>query len=399
MSASSDESSLSYPGWRVVAAAHLGAMVCFGSLLVYTFGIFLKPLAAEFGWSREEISRAFGVAALTIAAISPLLGKALDRYPPQYVILPCFLGFAGGLFALSQMTGQLWQLYAIFFLIGLAGNGTTQMGYSGAVASWFTRRRGFALALVMAGVGIGSTVHPLLAERLIAGYGWRTAYVVLGCLVLLLGVPMTALWVRRRPVTVASVDGAAVKDALRQREFWILCAVLFLSSIAANGSLTHLAALLSDRGITAAGAALATGVLGISNLGGRLLTGWLLDRVSGPRLSFVLLCLMSAGMLLLSGANAMPAALLAAVLIGVGLGGEADVTPFLLSRYFGLKSFSTLYGFTWTVYAFAGAMGPVMFGRVFDATGSYVALLGAGAAVTLAAGLLMLLMRPRTLES
>lgn len=391
------ESRPDYPGWRVVAAAHLGVMVSFGSLLVYTFGIFLKPLSAEFHWTREEASRAFAIAAMTIAAVSPFLGAALDRFGARRVVLPCFLVFGAAVLALSGMNGSLGQFYALFFVIGLAGNGTTQMGYSGAVTSWFDRRRGLALAIVLAGVGIGSIVHPILAEHWIAVYGWRAAYRIFGVLILVLGVPLTALWVRRNPHLPPRSNpsgGATVREALARREFWILVAVLFLSSAAANGTLTHLAAHLTDRGVTPARAAWATGLLGVANLGGRLLTGWLLDRFSGPRLSLLLLLAMAAGLFLLSRSAELWMAGFAVILIGVGLGGESDITPYLLTRYFGLRSFSALYGLTWTFYAFAGAIGPVLFGRVFDTTGSYAALLHLAAAVTAVSGLLMLAMRP-----
>lgn len=399
-----DEDRLTYPGWRVVAAAHLGVMVSFGSLLVYTFGIFLKPLTAEFHWSREEASRAFALAAMRIAAVSPLLGAALDRFGPRRVVLPCFVALGAAVLALSGMNGSLWQFYAIFIAIGVAGNGTTQMGYSGAVTSWFDQHRGLALSIVLAGVGIGSIVHPILAEAWIANYGWRGAYRIFAVLILLLGVPLTALWVRRKPELPASpvrsgagrdraLEGATVREALAQREFWILVAVLFLSSVAANGTLTHLAAHLTDRGASTSQAAWTTGLLGFANLGGRLLTGWLLDRVSGTRLSFLLLLAMGAGLVLLSQTGSPGVAVLAVLLIGFGLGGESDVTPYLLTRYFGLRSFSALYGLTWTFYAFAGAIGPVAFGRVFDTTGSYAILLRVAAALAVFSGFLMLAMR------
>lgn len=391
------EWSARYEGWRVVLAAHWGAMVSFGSLLVFTFSVFLKPLAAEFHWSREEVSRAFAIAAMTVAVVSPFLGYALDRWGPRAVVLPSMGLFAAGIFALGRQSGSLAEFYAIFLLIGLAGNGTTQMGYSGAVSSWFTARRGLAVACVVAGVGIGSIVHPILAERLIATYGWRTAYTVLGTLVLIFGIPTTALWVRRNPADRASARTAAriasARRSLGHREFWLLVAVLFLSSISANGALTHLAAHLSDRGVSAAEAALAAGILGGANLVGRLGTGWLLDRIFGPRLSMVLLLIMAGGLLLLSMASSLTVAAFAVILIGLGLGGEADVTPFLIARYFGLESFSTLYGITWTFYACAGAIGPIVFGRVFDAAGTYSSVLYVASGLTLLSALLMLAMR------
>lgn len=385
-----------YPGWLVVAAAFCGVMVGFGSMLVFTFSVFLKPLSAEFGWSRESVSAAFGIAAMTIAVCSPILGRLLDRYGPRRIILPCMLVFSGSFASLSILTPSLLHFYAIFVVLGIVGNGTTQMGYSRAVSSWFMTQRGKALALVMAGSGAGSILFPGLAQSIIDAHGWRSAYLVLGLIILAMGVPLTALFVRERPAhedgSSHSLEGSSFRTGLRSRPFWLLVATLFLSSIAVNGAITHLSALLTDRGLSAGDAAWALSMLGGTSLLGRIVTGHLLDRYFGPRVSFMLLAGVSAGIVLLSFASSTPAALLAAALIGFGLGGEADITPYLLTRYFGLRDFSTLYGFTWTAYAIAGAVGPIIMGRVFDATGSYGPLLLILAAQTLISGFFALLL-------
>jgi cyanate permease len=186
--------------------------------------------------------------------------------------------------------------------------------------------------------------------------------------------------------------GASVAQGLRSRAFWIIVIVLFASSLSQNGAIAHLAALLTDRGISAASAAVAVSVLGGATLAGRLITGWLLDRYFAPRVSFGLLALAALGTYLLAAAHSIYTGCLGAALIGFGMGGEADVTPYLLSRYFGLRSFSTLYGFSWTAYALAGAAGPVLMGRAFDATGSYEALLARLSLFTVGTAALMLLL-------
>ena len=383
-----------YPGWLVVLAAYAGAMVSFGSLLVFTFSIFLKPLTGAFGWSRESVSAAFGIAALTVAVCSPPLGHLLDKFVPRRVILPCMTVFGLAFASLGLLTPRLLHLYAIFVLLGIVGNGTTQMGYSRAVSTWFDKRRGLALALVMAGVGTGAMLFPPIAQSLIGRFGWRAAYMILGCLVLLLGVPLTALFVRERPHnsvhTSRILHGATVSEGLRSRAFWILLGTLFLSSVSMNGAITHLSALLTDRGVTAANAALAAAMLGLASFLGRLITGFLLDRFFGPRVGFCLCALSAGGILLLARAGSSVPGVAAAVLIGIGVGAEAAFTPYLLTRYFGLRAFSTLYGFTWTAYAVAGAIGPVWMGKAFDATGSYVSLLTLLSGTTLAAAALLL---------
>ena len=131
----------------------------------------------------------------------------------------------------------------------------------------------------------------------------------------------------------------SLREGLMSRVFWILAAVLFCSSIAQNGAIAHMAALLTDRGVSASGAALAVSAMGGASLAGRLLTGWLLDRFFAARVSIALLAVAALGTFLLSGAQSLAMGVVAAVMIGIGMGGEADVTLYILSRYFGLRSF------------------------------------------------------------
>lgn len=386
-----------YYGWRVVGAAGLGVMVGFGSLFVYTFGVFMKPLSAEFGWTREAISRGFGLAALTVAVASPFLGRWLDRYGPRRVILPCLTIFGCGVASLSLLRSHLWQFYALCILIGAVGNGAAHLAYSRAIATWFHQRLGLALALVMAGAGLGSMLLPSFAQALISGAGWRAGYLALGGLALAIGLPLTWRYVHERPALPdepATLDGsgASWRQGLRTLPFWIIVAVLFVSSVAMNGTITHLAALLTDRGVTAGGAALCASALGGSSLLGRLAVGWVLDRFFGARVAFAVYLITAGGILVLARADTLLMGCMGAGLVGVGAGGEADITPYLLTRYFGLRAFSTLYGITWTFYAIAGALGPVILGRAFDSTGSYTSLLLLLAAVMAAAAALMLLL-------
>ena len=365
--------------WRVVVAAYFGVMVGFGSLLVFTFSTFLKPLTLEFGWRRQSVSAAFGFAAMTVAVCSPFLGRLLDRFGPRRIILPCMAIFGVTFASLGLLAPPIWHLYAIFVVLGMVGNATTQMGYSRAVSTWFVRRRGLALSFVMAGSGTGAIIFPPLAQAFITAYGWRVAYALLGGIVLLCGLPLTALFVRERGAAETPEkpvqSGASVGQGLRSRAFWLLIGTLFLGSLSVNGAITHLSPLLTDRGIGQQQAAYAASALGLFSFAGRLITGVLLDRFFGPRVGFFILGTSAAGILLLGSVTSIQSALVAAALIGFGLGAEADITPYLLSRYFGLRAFSTLYGVSWTAYAIAGAIGPVLMGRVFDATGSYTALL------------------------
>ncbi len=370
------ESQLAYPGWKIVLAGFFGVMVSFAAIVPYTFGLFLKPLAASFGWHREAASAGFSIAALTVAAASPGLGFLLDRFSPRRVILPCILVFSLAYVSLAWLTPNLMHFYLTYFVIGLVGNGTAYIGYSRAISTWFNRRRGFALSIMLAGSALGAMLLPVLAQAAITRLGWRTAYVLLGAIAFVVGFPLAAAFVRERPVAqqdqeVSTELGQPVAKALATPAFWIIAATVCLYAISVNGAIAHLSALLTDRGVSTAGAAWSVSIIGATGLIGRLLTGLFLDRFFGPRVSQIMLMMTVAGILLLSVANTLSAGLVAAALIGFSMGSEGDITPYLLGRYFGLKRFSTLYALTWTTYAIGGALGPVVVGRVFDALGSY----------------------------
>jgi len=371
-----DEAEASYPGWKIVLAGFFGVMVSFAAIVPYTFGLFIKPLAASFGWHREATSAGFSIAALTLAAASPGLGFLLDRYRPRRIILPCIVVFSAAYCSLALLTPHLVHFYLTFFLIGLVGNGTAYIGYSRAISTWFNRRRGLALAIMLAGSALGAMLLPILAQAVITHLGWRAAYLTLGLLAFAAGFPLTAAFVRERPVAqqdqaVSTEHGEPVGRALATPAFWIIAATVCLYAISVNGAIAHLSALLTDRGVSAAGAAWSVSIIGATSLIGRLLTGLFLDRFFGPRVSQIMLLVTVLGIVLLSVANSLAAGLTAAALIGFSMGSEGDITPYLLSRYFGLKRFSTLYALTWTAYAMGGATGPILVGRVFDTMGSY----------------------------
>lgn len=370
------ESHLSFPGWKVVMAGFFGVMASFAAVVPYTFGLYVKPLSLAFGWRREAISAGFSIAALTVAAASPGLGFLLDRFGPRRVILPCILVFSSAYASLSLLTPRRLHFYLTFFLVGLVGNGTAYLGYSRAIATWFDRRRGLALSVMLAGGGCGAMILPLISQTLITHYGWRRAYAVVGLLAFVIGFPLAAIFVRERPLAQQSVNdsielGETVSAALAGRIFWIIAATVCLYAISVNAVLAHLSPLLTDRGVSSRGAAWSIAIIGGTGLIGRVLTGVFLDRFFGPRVSQIMLLITVLGILLVSVAHTLIPGLIGAALIGFSMGSEGDITPYLLSRYFGLKRLSTLYALTWTAYAVGGATGPLIVGRLFDALGSY----------------------------
>jgi predicted MFS family arabinose efflux permease len=339
--------------------------------------LFLDPLHATFGWKREAMGGAFALAAITVALVSPLIGLLLDRFPPRRIILPGILVFAFGLATLSRLTPHIVQFYVTFFVIGLVANATAQFAYTRTVLTWFTTHRGFALALLLSGSGVGSMLIPPLTQWMIEHHGWRSAFLLLGGIALL-GFPLTAMLVRNRSeASIVRSDhradtGMTVAAALRTAAFWILAFITILSAFSENGLVTNLAPILTQHGVLAATAALALSVRGGAGIIGRLGIGFAIDRFSPERIQSLVLALSAAGMLILAFASSPWTSLLGAAILGVGLGSEADVGPYLLARYFGRRHFSVLYGLTWTAYAIGGATGPLWIGHMYDRAGAYL---------------------------
>lgn len=393
------EDSIRYTGWGVCAAAFIGVMVSFAAIMPYTFSLFIEPLAKSFGWHREAISSAFGIAAITVALFSPGIGTLLDRFPPRRIILPSILIFAAAYASLSLLTPNISRFYLTYFVLGVIGNGTAQLAYTRAVLTWFQKYRGLALALVLTGSGTGSIAIPLVAQVVIQHYGWRSGYLALGCIALL-GIPLTALLVRNRPVLDGDRDhhftsGVSVATALRSAVFWILALMIMLEAFGSNGLISHLAALLTERGISPQRAALTLSVMGATSILGRLTTGALLDRFFAPYVAMLMLGVASIGIFALTVANTSAVALIGTALLGYGLGSEADVVPYLIARYFGRKHFAALYGLTWTAYAIGGATGPILVGHLYDRAGMYQSRMIAGLAMTCVVSAALSIMLPR----
>jgi MFS family permease len=288
-----------YYGWWVVLASALGAGVSHSSVALLSFGVLLKPLSGEFGWDRAQVSLAVSLATLVIALGTPALGRLVDRVGERRVLLPAMALYAVFFGALSQLTGSLWQFYALFILAAIAGIGSNSVVYTRAITSWFDRRRGLALGLAMAGVGLAAAAIPPLTQSLIDRFGWRGAYIGFG-LIVLACLPIVAFLMRRPPSVERSSraapiddasealrgqDGLRVADVMRTRVFWTLGCSFALAAIAIHGCTVHLIPLLTDRGISPQSAAGAMSLFGLGMLAGRIAAGYLMDRLFAPRVA------------------------------------------------------------------------------------------------------------------
>ncbi|HEY7304440.1 MAG TPA: MFS transporter [Bryobacteraceae bacterium] len=396
-------------GWWVVLASGFALLIGPVPVLVFSFGVFLKPLATEFHATRGATSLALTLHN-TIAGFGiAFAGRLVDRFGPRRVILPAMI--MTGLILLSSYlcSASIWQLYAFFLAAGLFGSGVAPVSFATVVSHWFDRRRGLALGLMLLGMGLGAVIMPSVAERLIEGFGWRFAYAAIGTAMLLVAVPVTGALLKDDPEQMGLVpDGASraatlpaltrdnpgcsLREALHARTFWLLLCAFVLVSASVHACFTHIAAILTDRGSSVQAAALASSLFGGGVLIGRAASGYLLDRFFAPRVAAVIFGCAAAGVALLGTTTSQPLAFIAALLIGLGWGTEGDVKAYLISRYFGLRSFGAIFGFTFAAFVLAGGLGAYLMGAVFDAKRSYgFGLTLACIGVSLSAALIMLL--------
>jgi len=398
-------------GWRVVLTAGLGLALGYAPIIVYSLGIFLKPLTREFHSSRSNISLAFTLANVAQALVSPQVGRWADRWGARRVILVGTVLFGLLLtFSLLRST-SLWTLYLLFVLLGITGTGVAPVPYSKVVSNWFDRHRGLALGLTMVVFGAGVIVMPSLTQRLLTILGWRGAYATIGVIVLFVSVPLVALVLKENPREMGLLpdgehtarsaaserrnnEGIAWHDARRDSVFWTIIAAFSLVGASVHGCVLHLAPMLTDRGIPAGRAALAASLLGSAVLIGRVASGYSLDRFFAPRVAIFFFCAAAVGMVLFWSGVAGSTAYVAAFLVGLGMGAEVDLIAFLTSRYFGLRAFGEIYGYAFGSYALAGALGPWLMGMGFDRTGSYRAVLASFLVATLLAVVAVLRLGP-----
>lgn len=375
-------------GWWVVLASAVGLAVHFGPVITLTFGLFVKPLGEDFGWGRGQISLGFTLATLVIVVLQPVAGRLVDRVGARLVILPGAALLGCCIMAFSLFNGTLWFYYLLFMLAGLFATTTNPVPYSKIVSRWFDRRRGLALALAVSGSSLGSIIWPNVVQHVISGYGWRTAYMVMGAAMIALAIPVVALWLRDDPRDLGltrdgaassrtardnaiEAEGISFREARGTAAFWLMVIAFGFVSLSFHGCLLHLVPMLTDRGITPELAAGATSILAFGIVVGRVVTGLLLDRFFAPYVALVFFLCATLGIFLLASGIPGTAIFVAAALIGLAEGAELDIMPFMLSRYFGLKEFGTIYSFTFSAFILGGVIGPYAMGVAFDRTGGY----------------------------
>ncbi len=359
--------------WITVAASTVGLTLSLGTLVVYSFGVFVRPLHAEFGWSPTQIAGALAISQLSLALSSPIWGYLIDRLGPRVVILTSIVCLSALFASLALLTPSIWHFYLVFGAISFTAGGATPLGYCAVLVRKFDRHLGLALGLCLMGVGVGAAALPPLSQALTATFGWRGAYAVLGGLTLLLTLPACLVATHNQPGVMAYRDGKVripLIPLIVTRTFLLMCGAFFLLGLVSIGALANLVPIMISRGFSPQAAAQVASLTGLMTIAGRGCIGWVLDRSHPPYVLASVGGIALAVFALLGFGSGSPAAYLTAALLGLVVGAEVDFTAYFVRRYFGDVVFGRLYGVAFAVFIVGNGAGPLLWSVLHERSGS-----------------------------
>jgi MFS family permease len=365
-------------GWILVLVSMIGLGI--STSHIYTMGIFMGPVEKSLGWSRGQISSGLLVNSVVAVLFAPFFGLLIDRFGVRRVGLPGMVIYCSGIMLLSATGRSIWTWYGFWLIVAIGSLLIKPTLWATAIAKNFEKQRALALAVMLCGSGLGSSILPIVTTRLIAAYGWRGTYIALGSGALLLIFPLIFFFLRdeasttqqQRTVARATLPGLEIRAAILSTQFLRIALSALIMTVAMAGLNVHFAPMIMARGVGANTAAAAAGCIGITSILGRLCTGVLLDRWNGPVIGAITFSLpLVAAALWLNYDGGVPSALIMAATVGFSLGAEIDIIAYLSTQYFGLKNYGTIFGTVVGVLVFGGGVGPTLAGIVYDRTHSY----------------------------
>ena len=401
-----------YYGWIVTAVVGLAIFptIAFRPPII---GLLYPPMQEAFGWSRSSLGGAVLLGSVFVIVAAPLAGRLADRYG-AWIVLNAATLFMGLCLIGLGMVSKLWAFYLLFGIGYAMLAGVNRVGITSAMAQWFVRRRGRAMGFVTVMLALGFVTIPVLAERVLDGPGWRTAWYVLGVLMLVVALPAGVLLYRNRPEDVGqAVDGDAVGgvaagsgraaaasevqwtagEAARTRTLWMLVASLALVEMARNGVGIHMIAHMTEQGMSPAFAAITFSIAGVTMVPVSIGLGLLVDAV-GARAAYgvAALSVLARGVLVIfadSDFMAVPVG----IALGIGSGGVDMIMRVIFANYFGRASAGTVMGIVTPIIVVSVGLGALISGVMYDIQSSYVTVFWAWNAVT-ALAIVMLLFVP-----
>ena len=382
-----------YYGWVILAVASVPSFGARPVMAVATLSVFVVPMTDEFGWSRGQFSGAVSLGALFGLIVSPFAGKLIDRYGSG--VLLSTSSAVVGLCAIGlSMTAPIWSFYALYVPGRAVFSSPLELGTSTAVSNWFIRRRAMALAYMGIIQGIGLTIFPVIAQVLINGWGWRTAWLALGIFTISSGIIPMLLLMARRPEDMglepdpesfpeSQTAGAipkrgepiesnyTVRQALATKAFWILAGFSVLAFVVQAGVSLHQVPHYIGQGVPTHLAALTASTFAFGQVPGGLVWSTLARRVPLRVLLAVAAASMSVGAIGTGLSSSLSTGIPMGFLLGVGVGGVHLLLRLSWADYYGRLHLGSIRGLTLPAQIGGQALGPIIAGFMFDSTGGY----------------------------
>lgn len=357
-------------GWPILAGSIIGIGAGISSLYFYSLGIFIKPLADAFGWSRATASLGALVGTFAAAAAMPLVGRLADRIGSLRLaigsLLLLTLGFIAHAFLVAGLTSFLFLTAAI----NACAAGSSPLPYTRLTAAAFHRHRGLALGIILGGTGLGAMLIPALLTPYIASHGWRSGYLALALASAVAIFAIIPFLARAQEPATGKPAPVALRRLVATKGFVPLGLLFFLAAAAILGTVVHFVPMLTDLGLSPVRAGGIAGLIGVAAIIGRLVIGWLIDRLSPNLVTGGVFVLAAVGLVTFASggvALAVPGALITGLVIGA----EVDLLAFHTARYFPRHAFGQANGLLYALFLIGGGIGPVLSGLLYDLTGGY----------------------------
>jgi MFS family permease len=365
-----------HPKTAALAGCTIGNMIGVTPMIYTVFGLFLIPISSDFGWPRSAVSIVLLILAIVAALSYPIIGRSIDRYGARRILIGGVAVYAAAVALLSLTTASPWVFYPAFAFVGVAAAIPSSAMFTKVIAGWYMQNRGFALGLCGGvGNGVGAAISPIITAALIATYGWRGAFVGIGCIILAIGLPAFIVLLRDPPEAASAVRGSDVgltlKEAMGTTTFWVLLSAIGLGAGCMTAVFAHVVPMLLDRGIAMDNAVSVLVTFSLVTAAWQVGIGAVLDRVSKPWIGAPFYIAAAIGLVLLDHSSNQLVLLSAGVLMGLGLGTEYGVMPYLLSRYFGVAHYGAISGAAYGVIVLVQGVTPFLMDLDYDLNGSY----------------------------
>ena len=369
-------------GYVIVAAALCLSIMMWGAR--FSFSVFFAPVLDEFGWSRATTAGGFSLSWVFTGFLSILVGKLNDRLGPRMImtVAGCLVGLG---YLLMSTLSSVWQLYLFYGVISI-GMSAVLVPTLSTVARWFVKMRALMTGIVLSSSGIALMVIVPVANRIILDYGWRTAYIIIGSVTIVI-VVLSAQFLRRDPeqmgkapygsdgkgatLSGSGAQGLLFKEALHTRQVWLMCFIYFCSYFIYNVFVVHMVIYARGQGILQAEAVSIIVFLGVSGIAGRILWGVFADILGNRKTMALSAALMMLSLFWLQVAGDLWTLILIALAFGFSHGGLATMESPMVANIFGMRSHGTILGLVFFADTVGGATGPFLAGYLFDVTRNY----------------------------